>query len=133
MSGKTGLKSLGFINNLDSYLDEIKNLTKGTSQEIDFKKINTEIENQKENGKIRFLNKFGYDNDREKGKLNFNNAQYIVFETSYNNLDGNKVIGWFYRNRIDQNYTGVHIGIEDDLQKDIQEGCFSPVYAMSWG
>lgn len=118
---KNGLKSLGYIMNFESYLNDLQSLLVGTDFKTDWKILDEAIENQKKNSSLKFLNKFGYDNDRDGTKLTFETAQYVVFNTTYKNKDGKVIFGWFYRNRPDQNYAGVLFGDQSVLDDDISD------------
>ncbi len=118
---KTGLKSLGFIANFDSYLDNLQNLLVDTEQTADSRKLDQAMEDQKESNLLKFLNKFGYENDRDGSKLTFEKARYVRFDTTYTTRSKEIIFGWFYRIRPDQNYTGVYFGTEKDFDEDVAD------------
>lgn len=118
---KNGIVGLGFMRNIKTFVSELQVHLAGTTQTANQGFIDKSIDEQIKNNTIRYLNKFGYPNDRDGSVLTRDNAIYIVFNTGYKNIQGSDIFGWFYRQRIDQNYNGVDFGTKKDLKEDIKD------------
>jgi hypothetical protein len=118
---KNGIVGLGYIKNIKTFISDLQLLLSGTSQTANQASLDRSVDEQIANNTIRYLNKFGYQNDRDNSALTRENAIYIVFNTNYKNSNGNDILGWFYRQRIDQNYTGVDFGTLKDLKEEIKD------------
>ena len=135
MYSKNGIKSLGHIKNIRTFVQELQNLLIGTTQTATQTIVDKAIDEQFEKSTLRFLNKFGFTNDRDFDNLDSSNATYIVFNTTYNNKDGEDILGWFYRVRMDLNFTGVSFGTEKDLKSEIKDNTLfkmGDIYFENW-
>jgi len=135
MYSKNGIKSLGHIKNIRTFVQELQNLLIGTTQTATQTIVDKAIDEQFEKSTLRFLNKFGFTNDRDFDILDSSNATYIVFNTTYNNKDGEDILGWFYRVRMDLNFTGVSFGTEKDLKSEIKDNTLfkmGDIYFENW-
>jgi hypothetical protein len=135
MYSKNGIKSLGHIKNIRTFVQELQNLLIGTTQTATQTIVDKAIDEQFEKSSLRFLNKFGFTNDRDFDILDSSNATYIVFNTTYNNKDGEDISGWFYRVRMDLNFTGVSFGTEKDLKSEIKDNTLfkmGDIYFENW-
>jgi hypothetical protein len=125
MNAKNGIKSLGHIKNIKTFVQELQNLLIGTTQTVNQNNLDKTINEQSEKNLLRYLNKFGYTTDREHDILNGDNAYYIIFDTGFANQDNANIVGWFHRQRIDQKFTGVSFGTEKNLKSEIKDNnCF---------
>lgn len=118
---KTGIQALGFIKNMRTFTTDLQALLAGTPQTVIQLEVDKKIDSQINNGSIRFLNKFGYPNDREGKPFSKENAQYVVFDTGYKNKDGQSILGWLYRQRIDRNFEGVFFGTDKTFKDEIKD------------
>ena|SRR6266536_25012 len=118
---KTGIQTLGYIKNIKTFVAELQSLLVGTAQTATQAIVDKAIDEQTVNGGLRYLNKFGYSSDRDGSNLTEKNSAYMVFETEYKNKDGESILGWLYRQRLDQNFTGVSFGTEKDLKEEIKD------------
>lgn len=118
---KNGIVGLGFIKNIKTFISELQILLAGTSQTADQSTLDKAVDEQIKNNTIQYLNKFGYPNDKDSSVLTKENAIYIVFNTSYKTVDGKDIIGWFYRQRIDQKFNGVDFGTQKTLKEDVKD------------
>lgn len=116
---KMGIQRLGFVRNIKTFTSELQTLLTGTTQVANQLALDRTIEEQFINGTIRFLNKFGYDNDRDI-KLTVENANYIIFNSGYKNTNQEIILGWFYRQRIDQNYVGVTFSTQKQFREEVK-------------
>lgn len=135
MYSKNGIKSLGHIKNIRTFVQELQNLLIGTTQTATQTIVDKAIDEQFEKSTLRFLNKFGFTYDRDFDILDSSNATYIVFNTTYNNKDGEDILGWFYRVRMDLNFTGVSFGTEKDLKSEIKDNTLfkmGDIYFENW-
>ena len=112
---KKGIVGLGFMKNIRTFIADLQSHLTGTTQTVNQTVLDKAVDDQILNNTIRYLNKFGYPNDRDGSSFTKENAVYIVFNTGYKTNDGLEVNGWFYRQRIDQNYSGVDFGTQKDL------------------
>lgn len=120
-TNKTGIQRLGFVKNIKTFISELQTLLTGTTQTATQAILDKSIDDQFANGTIRFLNKFGYDNDRDSIKLTNANGIYIVFNTGFKNAAQENIVGWFYRQRIDQNFSGVTFGTQKDFREEVKD------------
>lgn len=118
---KTGIQKFGYIKNIKTFISELQSLLSGTKQIANQSDMDKIVAEQEINKTIRYLNKFGFPNDKDKTLLTNDNAIYIVFQTGYKNAKNVNILGWFYRQRIDQNFTGIQFGTEKDFRKDIKD------------
>jgi len=135
MYSKNGIKSLGHIRNIRTFVQELQNLLIGTTQTATQAVVDKAIDEQSEKKIMRFLNKFGFPNDRDFDVLDDSNATYIVFNTTYKTKEGVDILGWFYRLRLDQHYTGVSFGTEKDLKSEIKDNTsfkMGDIYFENW-
>lgn len=118
---KTGIQGLGFIKNIRTFNTELQDLLAGTPQTVNQADLDKKIDFQVTNSTIRYLNKFGYPNDRDGKRFTNENAIYKVFNTGYKNAQGQEVLGWLYRQRPDRNFEGIFFGTEKHLKEDIKD------------
>lgn len=118
---KTGIAGLGYIKNMKTYISELQALLVGTSQRATKHDLDQEIDDQVSSNTLKYLNKFGFPNDRDGSLLTKANATYIFFNTGYRNSDGDEIFGWTYRQRTDQNYNGVSFGTMKTFREDIKD------------
>lgn len=119
---KRGIQSLGFIKNIRTYVSDLQAILAGTTTVATFQAIDISVDEQTSRGTLKYLNKFGYPNDRDCNvPLTRDNAIYIVFTTNYKNAAGKEIIGWFYRPRPDQKFNGVFWGTQRDLTEEIKD------------
>ncbi|PAM95511.1 hypothetical protein B4N84_09595 [Flavobacterium sp. IR1] len=118
---KKGIAGIGFIKNIRSFISDLQAHLTGTTQTVNQAILDKVVNDQIKNKSIKYLNKFGYPNDRDGSSFTKENAVYLVFSTGYKTVDGNEVIGWFYRQRIDQKYTGVDFGTQKNFKEDVKD------------
>lgn len=118
---KNGVIVLGYLKNIKTFIPELQSKLVGTTQTANQATLDKAVDDQIANGSIRFLNKFGYPNDRDGSQLTKVNAVYILFDTCYKDNAGNIIFGWFYRHRTDQNFIGVEFGTLKDFKEDVKD------------
>jgi hypothetical protein len=118
---KNGIAGLGFIKNIRTFAADLQAHLKGTTQTVDQTALDKSIDDQIQNNTIKYLNKFGFPNDRDGSNLTKTNATYILFSTGYKNAEGHEILGWFYRQRIDQNYSGVEFGTFKEFKEEVKD------------
>ena len=118
---KKGIVGLGFMKNIRTFISDLQSHLTGTTQTVNQTVLDKAVDQQVSNNTIRYLNKFGYPNDRDGSNFKKENAIYIVFNTGYKTSNKREIYGWFYRQRIDQNYTGVDFGTQKEFKEDVKD------------
>lgn len=118
---KNGIVGLGFMKNIRTFIADLQAHLTGTTQTVNQTVLDKLVDDQIQNNTIRYLNKFGFPNDRDGSNLTKANATYILFSTGYKNADGQDILGWFYRQRIDQNYSGVDFGTFKEFKEEVKD------------
>lgn len=118
---KNGIVGLGYMKNIRTFIADFQILLVGTTQTATQKALDKAVDDQILNKTIQYLNKFGFPNDRDGSVLTKANATYILFSTGYKNADGSEIYGWFYRQRVDQYFSGVDFGTQKDFKAEIKD------------
>lgn len=118
---KKGIQQLGFIKNIRTFISELQSLLVATTQVARQVEIDASIDEQIASNSVRYLNKFGYPSDRDGKAYNAENAAYVCFTTPYKNNLGVEIIGWFFRQRVDQSFSGVSFGTQKEFRGHIKD------------
>ncbi len=117
---KNGIVGLGYMKNIKTFVSELQTKLTGTTQTATKSTLDTAIDDQISKGTVRYLNKFGYPNDRDKTILTRDNAIYILFNTTYKDSADKEILGWFSRDRIDKNFSGVEFGTFKHFKEEVK-------------
>lgn len=111
---KTGLKRLGYVENLKTYEEELCELLADESLKT------IDIDSMVDSATIVYLNKYGYARSRSNEIVTQKDATYLYFETGLTNKLGEIIIGWFERKAKETVFRGVHWGIKASLDAKIR-------------
>lgn len=118
---KNGLAAFGFLTNFQTYLDELNGLIADEKSKVDYRTLNTQFDEAVANGKIKYLNKFGFPAERSGIPIKKEQASYAIYQTEFKKSDGKAIIGWFSRTRLDTNFSGISFGTESELKEQIKD------------
>lgn len=111
---RKGVTNFGFVTNLRTFVQEANDLL--SNDETDFKayELNTLVETLMAENKVEYKNKFGKNSPIE-------NALYALFRTSKKTKNGNTLILYFERQRIEKNWTGIYYTTDKDFEKEVKD------------
>lgn len=112
---RTGVFALGYVDN-NVYLDNLNKLLIGTEQTASAEIVN-QYANNKDN--IEYLNFAGYPQFADGEVVTKSNkAKYIKLETPYTTKSGDKIYGWYQKERT--RFEGITWGTDYDFKKTIR-------------
>lgn len=119
MEAKTGLYSLGLVENRDTFLDELMSIVANhptiTKKDID-QIIGTKIE---------YLNGGGYPSFPDGTKVDVSTAKYLRFQVPFKNEKGEILYGWFNKDKQGR-FKGISWGTFNDFEnKRRVDNCFN--------
>lgn len=117
MTPKTGIVKLGFVTNLKTCKAELNEMLADEMQ-VSTKELNTIVDN----AQVKYLNRYGYAQDKNGTAIPKEKAAYLYFETGLSNHEGKPIIGWFERKAKETAFKGVTWGTKDALDTKIRVG-----------
>ena len=117
MTPKTGIVKLGFVTNLKTCKAELNEMLADEMQ-VSTKELNTIVDN----AQVKYLNRYGYAQDKNGTAIPKEKAAYLYFETGLSNHEGKPIIGWFERKAKETAFKGVIWGTKDALDTKIRVG-----------
>ncbi|MBQ3605725.1 MAG: DUF3825 domain-containing protein [Muribaculaceae bacterium] len=113
---KNGLLNLGYVANLKTCRNELNQML------ADEKQVGTsELNAIVENATIVYVNRYGYEKDRDGSNISKAKAVYLYFQTGLSDMNGNPIIGWFERKPKEQVFKGVTWGTKASLDLKIRK------------
>lgn len=112
---KTGLFALGYVENRDTYIEELQNKLIGTIQVAKMDEVSKQTLN------VEYFNASGYKQSPEGKPVDEDTARYVRFATTYNTKDGEIIYGWFYKPTLTSNFKGVEWGTEKQFRSSIKK------------
>ncbi|TAF72199.1 MAG: DUF3825 domain-containing protein [Bacteroidetes bacterium] len=111
---KKGVTSFGFVNNLTTFVKEANSLI--SNDEIAFKsyELNSLIDICLSENRIEFKNKFGKPASPE-------NALYAIFQTEKKSKNGDKLIAYYSRQRVEKGWVGISFSTIKDFEKEVRD------------
>lgn len=115
---KTGLFAIGYVENLNTYVEELQTKLLGTDQVVTIDEINKQSIN------VEYFNNAGYKQFSNGDPVDVGSARYVRFATSYKTREGEIVYGWFHKSTT--RYKGVEWGTEKQFKVMIKRNtCFN--------
>ena len=109
-----GLLRIGYVANLrnGTYLKELQDVLSGTDQEP----TSQEIRDRANSAEILSLNWSGYTTDSKGRQVTERWVKFKAFDTGYKTVSGEAVYGWFEKDTVSGNFTGVSWGTLKELR-----------------
>ena len=109
-----GLLRIGYVANLrnGAYIKELQDVLNGTDQEP----TSQEIRNRANSAEILSLNWSGYTTDNKGRQVTERWVKFKAFDTGYKTVSGEAVYGWFEKDAVSGNFTGVSWGTLKELR-----------------
>jgi hypothetical protein len=121
-NSKFGIFDFGFIKNSGSFINELNSLLIDTGITADYDKFNKDFfRNVTQDGKIKFLNKYGYEKDRSGIEIPKALASYAVFDTGFKNNQKEIIWGVFSRKTVQRNFEGIQFANDKKLAEIIED------------
>lgn len=114
-SPKTGITKLGFVTNLKTCVAELNKLLPEDDQVS-----KAELTAIVENAHVKYLNRFGYAQEKTGTPVTKERAAYLYIETGLTGLAGSPIIGWFERKAKEPIFKGVTWGTKAELNAKIR-------------
>lgn len=113
---KSGILKLGYVVNLKTCKEELNSLLA-----INVQVSTTELNAIVDNAPIIYVNRYGYDKDRNDNPITKDKASYLYFSTGLTDKHGNTLIGWFEKKAKEQVFKGVTWGSKAALDAKIKK------------
>ena len=106
---KKGITSFGYVTNIRTFSQEANDLL--SQDEVPFKsfEFNIIIDETVEKNKVIYKNKFGKPATNE-------NALYALFKTDKKTSNGDELIAYYERQRVEKNWTGIYFTTEKEFE-----------------
>lgn len=119
---KFGVYNFGFIKNGGTFINDLNGMLAGTNSFTEYDRFNKHFYNHVTvNGNIRFLNKYGYSEDRAKTPVTKEQASYAIYETGFKTKEGKEIYGVFSRKSLSRAFEGIDFYDENGLKELIQD------------
>lgn len=119
---KFGIYNFGFIKNGGTFINELNELLKDTNVFAEYDKFNKHFYNHVTvNGNIKYLNRYGYDADRQGVSIEKNQATYAVYDTGFKTKEGKEIFGVFSRKSLSRPFEGIDFADKEKLDKIVQD------------
>ncbi len=115
-SVKKGLYALGLISNLQTCLDELKDLVSEDQKSMTWRQLNDMVENSTK----EFLNAAGYAQFPDGTPVTKEKAKYIRFSLEIKTSDGHVLYGWFSHPNNKPTFVGVQWGTLNQFTEMVQ-------------
>ena len=99
---KSGILKLGYVINLKTCKEELNSLLAE-----DDKVSTTELNAIVDNALIVYVNRYGYEKERNGSPITKDKASYLYFSTGLTDIRGNVIIGWFEKKAKEHVFKGV--------------------------
>ena len=114
-NSKSGLKTLGYVTNLNTCKAELNAMLEDAAQ-VSLTELNAIVDK----ASIVYINKYGYQQTRSGESVDRKDANYLYFDTGLIDKTGNGIIGWFERKTKDKTFRGVTWGTKAALDTKIR-------------
>lgn len=113
---KSGILKLGYVINLKTCREEL-NLLLADDDQVSTTELNAIVDN----ASIVYVNRYGYEKDRNGNPITKDRASYLYFSTGLTDKTGNTLIGWFEKKPKEQVFKGVTWGTKVALYARIKK------------
>lgn len=114
-ASKPGILKLGYVTNLKTCKAELNEMLPDEQQVS-----TTELNSIVDNAAIVYMNKYGYEKERDGSAIPQDKATYLYFHTGLTDKNGKAIIGWFERKPKDPVFKGVTWGDKATLDAKIR-------------
>lgn len=119
---KFGVFNFGFIRNGGTFIDDLNFWLKDTESFAEYDRFNKHFYNHvTQNNNITYLNKYGYDKDRQGLLIDKSQANYAFYDTGFKTKDGDIIYCVFSRKNLLRNFEGVDFADKTTLNNLIQD------------
>ena len=111
---RKGVTSFGYVTNIRTFVQEANDLL--SQEEVPFKsfEFNIIVDDIVEKSKVIYKNKFGKPASQE-------NALYALFKTDKKATNGEELIVYYERQRVEKNWTGINFTTEKEFEKEVKD------------
>lgn len=119
---KFGIYNFGFIKNGGTFVNELNEWLKDTNNFAEYDRFNKHFYNHVTvNGNIKYLNKYGYEADRQGVPIDKSQASYAYYDTGFKTKNGEDVYGLFSRKTLARQFEGIDFATKSRLKEIIQD------------
>ena len=119
---KFGIYNFGFIKNGGTFVNELNEWLKDTNNFAEYDRFNKHFYNHVTvNGNIKYLNKYGYDADRQGMPIDKSQASYAFYDTGFKTKEGDEVYGLFQRKSLARQFEGIDFTTKSRLTDIIHD------------
>jgi hypothetical protein len=119
---KFGIYNFGFIKNGGTFVNELNEWLKDTNVFAEYDRFNKHFYNHVTvNGNITYLNKYGYDVDRQGNPIPQTQATYAVYDTGFKTKGGDEILGVFSRKSLTRQFEGIDFATKEKLKEIIED------------
>lgn len=119
---KFGIYNFGFIKNGGTFVNELNEWLKDTNTFAEYDRFNKHFYNHVTvNQNIEFLNKYGYNHDKQGNAIEREKATYAIYDTGFKTKGGDEVYGVFSRKSLNRPFEGIYFADKKRLQEIIQD------------
>jgi hypothetical protein len=122
---KKGVTSFGFVTNIRTFIQEANDLLAAEETHFSAFEFNLMIDKMSTDKSLIYKNKFGKTTTAE-------NALYALFKTSKKIVNGNELIAYYDRARIEKNWTGMYFTIESEFEKQVKDNLMFRLGAINF-
>lgn len=112
---KAGILKLGYVINLKTCKEELNSLLVDENQ-VSTTELNTIVDN----ATIVYVNRYGYEKERNGVAVKKDKATYLYFATGLHDKNGNAIIGWFEKKQKESVFKGVTWGTKAAFDSKIR-------------
>lgn len=119
---KFGIFNFGFIKNGGTFINELNEWLKETTFFAEYDKFNKHFYNHVTvNNNIKYLNKYGYSEDRQGNLVDKSKANYAIYDTGFKTKSNETIFGLFSRKSLSRPFEGIDFADERKLTEIIQD------------
>lgn len=119
---KFGIYNFGFIKNGGTFINELNEWLANTNTYAEFDKFNKHFYNHVTiNDNIKYLNKYGYNTDRQGNPIDRAQATYAIYDTGFKTKLNDEIYGVFSRKSFSRPFEGIDFADSKRLQELIQD------------
>ncbi len=122
LNTKFGIYNFGFIKNGGTFINELNALLEGTNIFAEYDKFNKHFYSQVTvNNNIKYLNKYGYSEDRSQILIDKSQATFAYYETGFKTKEGKEIFGVFSRKSLNRPFEGIDFADQAKLKAMVQD------------
>lgn len=119
---KFGIYNFGFIKNGGTFINELNEWLKDTSNFAEYDRFNKHFYNHVTvNNNIQYLNKYGYNCDRQGVSFDKQQSHYAIYDTGFRSKENKEIYGVFSRKSLSRPFEGIDFADQDRLAQIIED------------